>query len=61
MRSKGSRTAGNMHNALVQLPDFINLIFNALDLLVVRSALLILTIVGTWSVVRKQEGRRPKA
>lgn len=46
-----------MHNLLGQLPDFINLVFNALDLLVVRSALLILTVVGTWSLVRKQENR----
>jgi hypothetical protein len=49
-----------MHSLLVQVPDFINLIFNALDLLVVRSALLVLTVVGTWSLVRKAD-RRPKA
>ena len=47
-----------MHNLLLQLPELINLVFNALDLLVVRSALLILSVVGAVSLLRGNRNRQ---
>ncbi len=57
MKSRARRKLAAMHDFLAQLPDLINMIFNALDLFVVRSALLILTVVGTLSLVRRQNRR----
>ena len=42
-----------MRNSLAQLPDVINLIFNILDLIVVRLALLMLTVIGAWTLLRR--------
>ena len=42
-----------MRNLLTQLPDLINLIFNILDLIVVRLTLLGLAAVGAWTLLRK--------
>jgi hypothetical protein len=42
-----------MRNALAQLPDLINLVFNALDLIVVRLTLLSLAVIGAWTLLHR--------
>jgi len=42
-----------MRDTLAHLPDLINLVFNILDLIVVRCTLLGLAAIGAWSLLHK--------
>lgn len=42
-----------MHNLLVGLPDTVNLVYNVLDLIVVRSTLLGLAVMGAYALLSR--------
>jgi hypothetical protein len=42
-----------MRNVLRELPEVVNLIFNVLDLIVIRLGLLGLIVIGLWALLHK--------
>ena len=44
-----------MHDFLNQLPEVINKIFDALDLLVIRVAIFALVAVGAYSLIKRHQ------
>ena len=49
-----------LHDFLNQLPEVINKIFDALDLLVIRFAILALAALGAYSLIKRHRGAKKR-